>query len=188
MSSVAVALAFRVSSGRAIAALPDFIFWWGSGEIGGIPVPIVVFIAVAAVAYYVLNYTAFGRAVYYTGGNPISAWLSGINIKRILFSVYIIAGFLAGLSAFLMLGRIQAATMTSMRSLELMSIAACTVGGVSLSGGKGNILGVILGTLIIGVVNNALSVMGANPAVFGIALGAIIILAVVIDYIRRQRA
>jgi ribose/xylose/arabinose/galactoside ABC-type transport system permease subunit len=180
--------AFEIIQGRSIGELPGHLAWWGQGTVGVVPVPVIIYIAVAIVAYYVLNYTTYGRSIYATGGNPVSAWLSGINIKRVLFSVYAIAGFLAGLAAFIQLGRVMSASMMGLEGLELDSIAAVTIGGVSLFGGRGNLIGVIIGTLIIGVVNNGLSVLKAGPAAIRIVKGAIIILAVAIDTVRRRRS
>ncbi|MCK4723897.1 MAG: ABC transporter permease, partial [Dehalococcoidia bacterium] len=120
------------------------------------------------------------------GGNPASAWLSGIKVKRIQFIVYTISGLLAGLAGFLITGRTRSASMQSMAGLELDTIAAVCIGGVSLSGGKGNLIGVVLGVLIMGVIDNAMSVMGVDPSIQGIATGTIIIGAVAVDYIRRR--
>ena len=180
--------AFWVSAGKSICFQPDSLVWWGSGTVGGVPVPIIIFVAVAVVAYLVLNHTTYGRSVYAVGGNPVSAWLSGIKVKNVLFSVYVISGFLSGLVAFIMLGRVMTASMASLKGLELDSIAMVVVGGISLFGGRGNLIGVILGILIIGVIDNGLRVLNADPATIGIVKGAIIIAAVVIDYMRRRRA
>jgi putative xylitol transport system permease protein len=176
-----------VSGGHDTGWQPEGLAWFGSGNIAGVPVPVIIFVVVAIIAYFVLNHTTYGRSVYATGSNPVSAWLSGVNVKRVLFSVYAVAGFLAGLAAFTMLGRMMFASNRSLEGLEIDSIAAATVGGISLMGGRGTLLGVVLGTLIIGVVNNAMTVLSADPATSGIVKGAIIILAVVIDYIRRRR-
>ena len=176
-----------VSGGHDTGWQPEGLAWFGSGNIAGVPVPVIIFIVVAIIAYFVLNHTTYGRSVYATGGNPVSAWLSGVDVKRVFFSVYAVAGFLAGLAAFTMLGRMMFASNRSLEGLEIDSIAAATVGGISLMGGRGTLLGVVLGTLIIGVVNNAMTVLSADPATSGIVKGAIIILAVVIDYIRRRR-
>jgi inositol transport system permease protein len=181
-------LAFRVSEGRAVGWQPEGIIWWGAGTVAGVPVPVIIFIVVAIIAYFVLTYTTYGRSVYAVGGNPVSAWLAGIKVNRILFTVYCIAGFLSGLAAFIMLGRIQSASMRSLGGLEIDSIAAATIGGISLMGGRGSILGVIIGAIIIGTVNNGMSVLNADPSVYGIVKGSIIIIAVTIDYVRRRRA
>jgi putative xylitol transport system permease protein len=175
-----------VGQGHDIGWQPEGLGWFGSGSVAGVPVPVIIFIVVAVVAYFVLNYTTYGRSVYATGSSPVSAWLSGVKVKRILFSVYAVAGFLAGLAAFTMLGRQLFASNRSLEGLEIDSIAAATVGGISLMGGRGTLIGVVLGTLIIGVVDNAMTVLNADPATIGVAKGAIIILAVVIDYIRRR--
>ena len=180
--------AFEIIEGRTIGKLPEALAWWGQGTVAGVPVPVIIFVTVAVVAYYVLNYTTYGRSIYATGGNPASAWLSGINVKRVLFSVFLIAGFLAGLAAFIQLGRVMSANMKGMMGLEIDSIAAAAIGGVSLMGGRGNLIGVIIGSLIIGTINNGLSVLKAGAATVRIAKGAIIIAAVAVDYVRRRRS
>jgi ribose/xylose/arabinose/galactoside ABC-type transport system permease subunit len=188
MWQITTGAAFEVIEGRSIGSLPESLAWWGQGNVAGVPVPVIIFIIVAIIAYYVLNYTSYGRSIYATGGSPVSAWLSGININRVLFSVYIIAGFLAGLAAFIQLGRVMSASMMGLEGLELDSIAAVTIGGVSLFGGRGNLIGVIIGSLIIGVVNNGLSVLKAGPPAIRIVKGTIIIVAVAIDTVRRRRS
>ena len=180
--------AFRLTAGKTIGGVPEGLAWWGQGIVGGVPVPVIMFIIVAIVGYYVLNYTSYGRSIYATGGNPVSAWLSGINVPMVLFSVYAVAGFLSGLASFIQLGRIMSASMMSLKGLEIDTIAAVTIGGVSLMGGRGNLIGVVLGTLILGVVNNGLSVLRAGPPAIRIVKGTIIIAAVAIDYIRRWRS
>ena len=186
MWQIAYGAGLGVSQGHDIGWQPDALGWFGSGSVAGVPVPVIIFVVVAVVAYFVLNYTTYGRSVYATGSSPVSAWLSGVKVKRILFSVYAVAGFLAGLAAFTMLGRQLFASNRSLEGLEIDSIAAATVGGISLMGGRGTLIGIVLGTLIIGVVDNAMVVLNADPATIGVAKGAIIILAVVIDYIRRR--
>ena len=178
--------AYWVCKGRDIHWQPESLGWWGSGTVLGVPVPVIVFAAVAVVAYFVLNHTTYGRSIYAVGGNPVSAQLAGINVKRILFSVYAISGFLAGLAAFLMLGRIMLSSMRSLKGLEIDTIAVAVVGGVSLFGGRGTLIGVILANLIIGFVINGMSVLNVDPFVMGTVKGSIIILAVVIDYMRRR--
>ena len=148
--------------------------------------PVVILIVVAVIAYFFLNHTTYGKSIYAVGSNPVSAWISGVNVKNIQFSVYAISGFLAGLAAFVMLGRIMLSSMRSLIGLEIDTIAAATVGGISLAGGIGNLIGVLIGNLIIGVINNAMTVLGADAAVIGITKGSIIIGAVTIDFLRRR--
>jgi putative xylitol transport system permease protein len=187
MWGIATGVAFLICGGRSIPQLPDSMAFFGQGNIAGVPVPIIIFAVVAAIGYVILHHTAFGRSVYATGGNSVSAWLSGINVKNIQFATYVISGFLAGLAAVIMTGRVMSASMQTLAGLELDSIAAVCVGGVSLAGGKGSLIGVIIGVLLIGVINNGMSILGADPAVMGIVKGGILFGAVAADYIRRQR-
>ena len=186
MWELAKAATFQVCGGQDMVNFPPLLSFFGVGRVFGVPVPVIIFIVIAAIAYFILNYTTFGRSVYAAGGNPASAWLSGIKVKRIQFIVYTISGLLAGLAGFLITGRTRSASMQSMAGLELDTIAAVCIGGVSLSGGKGNLIGVVLGVLIMGVIDNAMSVMGVDPSIQGIATGTIIIGAVAVDYIRRR--
>jgi ribose/xylose/arabinose/galactoside ABC-type transport system permease subunit len=187
MWQIANGLGFAICQGSSIGALPDSMAFLGSGSIGGIPTPVVVFFWVAAIGYFVLNYTPFGRSVYAVGGNPVNAWLSGIKTRRVTFMVYLISGILAGIAGVLITGRVLSASMRSLEGLELDTIGAVCVGGVSLMGGRGNLIGVILGVLIIGVINNGMSILGAGPDTQDIAKGLIIITAVAVDIIGRRR-
>jgi ribose transport system permease protein len=174
--------AYYVTNGQALMELPESLAVYGS-----LPAAPIIFFSVAVVAYIVLNHTGLGRNVYAVGGNPVSAFLSGINVRRTYFYVFIISGLLAGLGGVLFLSRGMAASIEALRGLELDSIAACAIGGISLFGGRGNILGVVLGAIIIGVLTNAISVMHMGHAARYIIKGAIIIGAVAVDIIRRER-
>ncbi|MBA7670489.1 Ribose import permease protein RbsC [subsurface metagenome] len=158
----------------------------GSGVVAGVPVPIIIFIVVAVVGYFVLNHTTFGRSVYAVGGNPVAAWLSGIRVQNIKFSVYVICGFTAALAGIIMLGRIMCASMAAGTGLLFDAISSVVIGGVSLFGGRGTVIGVIIGVMIIGVINNGMNIMGLHPALQSIAKGAVIFVAVAIDSTRRR--
>jgi len=186
MWQICYGAAFYVCGGREISNHPDTLAFFGTGRVAGVPVPVIIFIVVAVVAYFVLSYTTFGRSIYAVGGNPVSAWLSGIKVKKVQFMVFVISGLLAGLSGMLMLARTLSATMTTLAGLELDSIAAVCIGGVSLAGGRGSLIGVVIGVLILGVINNGMSVMAVDPSVQGIVTGAIIITAVAVDVLRRR--
>jgi putative xylitol transport system permease protein len=186
MWQITQGVAFETCHGYTVFELPAGLAWFGQGNVAGVPVPVIIFMVVAVIAYLVLRYTVYGRSVYATGGNQASAWLSGINVRDIFFSVYAISGFLAGVAAIIMTGRVVSASMRTLEGLELDSIAAVVIGGVSLFGGRGSVIGVVIGALIIGVLNNAMSLMGADPATVGLAKGIIIIGAVFADYSRRK--
>lgn len=186
MWEITKGMAFEVSRGHPIRDLPESLSFFGSGIIAGIPVPVIIFITVAAVGYFVLNHTVFGKSVYAVGGNPLAAWLAGTKVRNILLSVYMIAGFLAGLCGLIMAARAMSSSMLSLRGLELDCIASVVVGGVSLAGGRGSLIGVVIGSIIIGVVNNGMATLGAGPSVQAIVKGMIIFTAVAIDYLRRR--
>lgn len=180
-------LALRISKGFTITGFPKGLAFFGQGNIAGVPVPVIIFLVSIGVAYFILNHTTFGRSVYSVGGNRVSAWLSGINVKGRLLWVYTISGFTTALAAIIIMSRTMTASMFVIEGLELDSIAAVTVGGVSLMGGRGNIIGVLMGVLIIGVVTNAMSIMRLAHGMEDIVRGAIIITAVAIDVLRRGR-
>ncbi|MBA7684097.1 Ribose import permease protein RbsC [subsurface metagenome] len=161
--------------------------FFGQGSVAGISLPTIVFVVVVVVAYFVLYHTAFGRSIYAVGGNPVAAWLSGINVRNTQFAAFAISGFLAGLAGVLTLGRVLACTMHTLLGLEILTIAAVCIGGISLMGGRGSLIGTLIGVLILAFINNGMSVLGASPAVQGIVRGIIIIIAVTVDYMRRRR-
>jgi ribose/xylose/arabinose/galactoside ABC-type transport system permease subunit len=180
-------IGFQITHGSTILELPRGLAFFGQTEIAGVPVPTIIFISVAVVTYFVLYHTTFGRNVYAVGGNPASAWLSGINVKRVLLSVYAISGFLAGLAGVVIIGRTMGGSMLSAGGLELESIAAVVIGGVSLSGGRGTLVGAIMGVIIMGVISNGMNVLGIDPRLQNLVTGGIIYTAVSIDMIRRRR-
>ena len=177
--------ALLTTQGLVIYGLPESIAFFGQGHIAGVPVPIIIFIAVCVIAYFVLYHTSFGRSVYAVGGNQIGAWLSGIKVRNILLSVYVICGFLAGLAGLMSIGRTTTAGIRTAAGLELQSIAAACIGGISLSGGRGTLIGVIIGVMILGVIRNGVNVFAVYPAYDRIIMGAVIVSAVAIDCIRK---
>jgi ribose/xylose/arabinose/galactoside ABC-type transport system permease subunit len=180
-------ISYGINHGLSIANLPKGINFIGSGYIAGVPVPVVIFISIILVAHFVLNHTNFGRHIYAVGGNRVSAWLAGINVKNTEFSVYVISGFLAGVAGLVTMARVMSASMVTTTGLELDSIAAVVIGGVSLMGGKGSIIGVVIGTMILGVISNGMNIFAINPAYQDMVKGGIILGAVTADYMRRRR-
>ena len=172
--------------GMPIGDLPTSMAILGR-NIAGVPVALIVFIGAAAVMYFVLHHTTFGRSVYAVGGNEVSAWLSGINTKNIRLFAYVISGFLAALAGLVIMGRSMSASSTTPGALTLDTIAAVCVGGVSLFGGRGTIVGSIIGVLILGVLDNGMNLIGLHPAFKSVIKGVIIIVAVAVDVIRRRR-
>lgn len=153
----------------------------GGGKILGIPLPIVIMLVIYAVMYWVLHYTSFGRYVYAIGGNEEASRLSGIRVDQVKIAVYGISGLLSSLSALIYTSRLMSAQPTAGMGVELDAIAAVIIGGTSLSGGKGGIIGTLIGALIMGVLDNVLNLTNVSPFYQSIAKGLVILVAVIID-------
>lgn len=178
---IGIGLAYQVTGSGFVDKLPESVAALGQGGI-----PIAILLVVVAATWYLLHHTRFGAEVYAVGGNPRAALVSGIRVTRVRITVFAIAGLLYGVGAVLGMTRFFSATMAQATGLELATIAAVAIGGVSLSGGRGTILGVLLGTLIIGVLENGLNVMGVGPAAQSVVKGVIIVAAVALDGLRRR--
>jgi ribose/xylose/arabinose/galactoside ABC-type transport system permease subunit len=166
---------------------PEFV-WWGQARIGGqVPVPVVIFLVFAILAHIVLRYTRYGRQVYAVGGNPEAARLSGLNVRAITTSVYVIMGFFCGLGAFVLSARLNSAEAIAGTGYELTVIASVVIGGTSLFGGSGTIFGTVVGTILIGVLLNGLQLNNVSSYVQQIIIGLIIVLAVAFDTFAKSR-
>ncbi|NAW66931.1 ribose ABC transporter permease [Photobacterium halotolerans] len=159
----------------------DAFAWFGTGYVLGIPVPVWLMVVVFAAAWYLLNHTRFGRYVYALGGNESATRLSGINVDRVKIGVYAICGLLAALAGIIVTSRLSSAQPTAGMGYELDAIAAVVLGGTSLMGGKGRIMGTLIGALIIGFLNNALNLLDVSSYYQMIAKAVVILLAVLVD-------
>ncbi|EIO5089104.1 ribose ABC transporter permease [Vibrio cholerae] len=159
----------------------DTFAWFGTGYALGIPVPVWLMVVVFAGVWYLLNHTRFGRYVYAVGGNESATRLSGINVDRVKIGVYAICGLLAALAGIIVTSRLSSAQPTAGMGYELDAIAAVVLGGTSLMGGKGRIMGTLIGALIIGFLNNALNLLDVSSYYQMIAKAVVILLAVLVD-------
>ncbi|MFH4572905.1 ribose ABC transporter permease [Vibrio diabolicus] len=159
----------------------DAFAWFGTSYALGIPVPVWLMVVVFAAAWYLLNHTRFGRYVYALGGNESATRLSGINVDRVKIGVYAICGMLAALAGIIVTSRLSSAQPTAGMGYELDAIAAVVLGGTSLMGGKGRIMGTLIGALIIGFLNNALNLLDVSSYYQMIAKAVVILLAVLVD-------
>lgn len=178
--------AMSLTGGNPISSLSPQLRWFGVGTVWRAPVPIVLFLAVFAVAWVVLNRTVFGRYVYAVGGNEKSARTSGIRTKRVKLGVYLISGMLAGLAGIVLTAKTGSAQTNAGSSYELDAIAAAVIGGSSLSGGVGTLSRTLFGALIIGVMNNGLDILGVESFYQLIVKGALIVGAVILDSSRTR--
>jgi len=188
-----VALTLLYSRGATVrgAELPAAMTWTGTAfSVGGVRITtgVVLMLALYAVVAYALTRTAWGRHVYAVGDDAEAAGLAGIQVKRVLFSVYVTAGGLFALAGWILIGRINAASPNAGTDANLDSITAVVIGGTSLFGGRGAVWGSLLGALIVGVFRNGLSLAGFDQLYQTLAVGILVIVAVAVDqWIRRAR-
>jgi len=182
-------IAMTIANGepKTLGAASDAFSYLGSGFLLGIPVPIWIFIAIAAAAFVILSRTPFGRQIYAVGSNTEAARLAGISVPRVLMSVYVISGVLSALTALVFVSRLTVGEPTAGTNLELEAISIVVIGGTSLFGGEGGVIGTVIGAAIIAVMANILNLLGISPFTQQIVKGAIIIAAVMFEVYRRRR-
>jgi ribose transport system permease protein len=183
-------LAMTISEGHPIhfrEEAADFAFL-GQGSMLGLPVPVWLFAGVAGAAIFILRLTAFGRNVYATGSNLEAARLAGINVGLTIFAVYVISGLLSSMTALIFVSRLTVGEPVAGVGLELEAIAITVIGGTSLFGGEGTVIGTILGAAIIAVLANILNLFGVSPFTQQVVKGAIIVAAVLFEITRRRRS
>lgn len=180
-------MALVFAKGQPISSFPPEYTRFGQGLIGPVPIPVIIFAVFALLAFIVLRYTRYGRYIYAVGGNMEAARLSGLKVDAIITSVYLIIGFFAGLSGFLLSSRLNSAEVIAGMGYELTVIAGVVIGGTSLFGGEGGIFGTLVGVLLIGVLNNGLTLMNVSPYYQQVIIGLIIVLAVYLDQLIKRR-
>lgn len=181
-------LALVISDGKAISMSgAPLLLFLGDGMLGSIPMPVLIAAVITVIGYVMLNHTSWGRRIYAVGSNPEAARLAGIRVGRVLFSVYLVSGLLAGVGAVLQVGRLASASPLVGQGLELQVIAAVLLGGTILSGGSGGLGGTVIAILLLGVVQNGLTLSGTPDYWQGTITGAILIIAVYLDHVQRKQ-
>lgn len=181
MLTIARGLTLLWTKGFPISNLGSSFAYIGTGWFAGIPLPVWISGAVIIIAVVITQKTALGRYIYAIGGNEHASKLSGININKVKLIVYSIAGVLSAVGGIIVTSRLDSAQPNAGISYELDSIAAVVIGGTSLSGGRGTIMGTVLGAIIIGVLNNGLVLLNVSPFWQQVVKGGVILLAVIID-------
>ena len=176
-------LTLVITDGNPITDLGDsYLFQlFGKGYFFGIPVPAVTMIIVFIVLAIILQKTTFGRHTYAIGGNEVASKISGIKVNKVKILIYGISGLMSALAGAILTSRLNSAQPTAGTSYELDAIAAVVLGGTSLTGGKGRIVGTLIGVLIIGVLNNGLNLLGVSSFYQQVVKGIVILIAVLID-------
>ncbi|TDD81264.1 ABC transporter permease [Actinomadura darangshiensis] len=179
--SVLSGLSLQLTKGNPVA-VTDYDFQGiGQSRVAGVPVPVVIMLVVFAVFGYLLARTRFGRHVYATGDNTEAARLSGVRTDRVKILAFVISGVLAALAGFILTARLSTAEPTAGTGLELEAIAAVIIGGTSLAGGRGTLLGTLVGALVLGVIDNGMNLLDVSPFLQNVVKGLVILLAVFLD-------
>lgn len=184
---IARGVALVITDGLPVSFLPQAISWFGRGTILGLPVPVITLILMATIIHLILSYTRFGLYTYAIGDNIEATRLSGINTNKYTREIYTVAGLLTGVAGVLLVGRLGSAQPTAGVGYELNAIAAAVIGGASLMGGIGTVPGAVIGALIMGILSNGFTLLGISSFYQQIALGAVVILAVYLDFLQRRR-
>ena len=188
MMSIVRGAAYTVTGGQPIYTFPTG-FTAVSGRVAGIPLwSTLIMLMVILLGWYILRYTRIGRFTYAIGGNESCARLSGINLKKVKCFVYVVSGLCCGVAALLLSSRLDSAVPTNADGQEMDAIAAVVIGGTSMSGGEGSMIGTLIGILIIGIIANGLNLLGVAQGPQKMVKGLIIVVAVIIDVIRRKAA
>lgn len=184
---IARGLALIYTGGYPIDGLPETFAFFGRGTVFGIQTPVAIMLLVFALAYLLLDHTPIGRYIYAIGGNEEAARLSGVRVARYKLLVYALSGFTCAVAGLVLSSRLMSGQPNAGVAFEMDAIAAVVMGGTSISGGRGSIVGTLVGALMLGVLNNGLNMMGVSPYVQNIIKGLIILFAIYISRERRKR-
>jgi ribose transport system permease protein len=187
MQQVARGAVFLLTGGLGIPNLPDSFNVLGQGKVATMQYPVWIMLVVVIVGEVLLRRTRFFRQSYFIGGNERSARLSGINVDRVKIINYVLMGTLAALAGILITGRMGTASVSAGNGAELQVISACVIGGASLAGGEGSVLGSMLGVVLMALILNGLNMLNVNPYWQTIVVGGVLILTVAADALNRRR-
>jgi len=182
---VARGLAFLITGGFSIYQVPKALPWLGQGRTLGVPHTVILLVGLYAVAHVFMSRTRLGRYIYAVGGNEEAAWLSGVPVPFVLIFVYALSGLAAGVGGCIQASQLNTGTPNVGLMYEMYVIAAVVVGGTSLSGGSGRILGTLIGAFIISVIQNGMNLLGIESYTQNVVLGLVILGAVLLDRVRR---
>lgn len=183
---IARGLALLYTGGYPISGLPDMFSFFGRGSVLGVQVPVLIMVGVYILAYLMLNHLPFGRYVYAIGGNEEAARLSGIRVPRYKVLVYVVSGTTAALAGLVLTSRLMSGQPNAGEGFELDAIAAVVLGGAAISGGRGAIIGTLVGAMMLGVLNNGLNLMSVSPYIQNVVKGGIILAAIYLSSSRRK--
>ncbi len=191
MENLARGMAYIITTGSPLSVsgyLPNSFRYFATGSIFGIPILFVIFIAISTIAFIFLKYSKACRNIYYVGSNENAAKLSGINVDKVKIGVYVTIALISTLAGILSLARFNVATPELSKGAETTAISAAVIGGTTMTGGSGGVLGTVMGIFLLKIVNSALVMMNVSVYWQDFVQGAILVLAVTIDYLSHRRS
>ncbi|NLF29118.1 MAG: ABC transporter permease [Clostridiales bacterium] len=186
--SIAEGLALLWTNSYPVLNLPPEMEYIGRGYLFSVPFPLYIVVVVYVVAYFITEKTRYGRFLYASGGNGDAAYLSGINVKRIRMLSYVVCSITVALAAIILCGRLDSAQPANGKDWGFKAITACVLGGTSMNGGKGKVLGVLLGAIFVGMLSNGMTLLNINSNLQTVANGVVLVIAVGIDVFRTSKA
>lgn len=178
---------YVMTNNYSISGINEKIQFLGTGYFMGLPVPVVIMIVLFLIAELVSQFTKYGRYLYSTGGNKEAAYLAGINTTKMIFSTFAISGFFAAISAIILTARVASGQPNAGIGWELEAVTAAVIGGVSIYGGVGRVFGVLFGAILIGILNNGMTLLDVSANYQQIIKGLVLILAIGFDVIRAKK-
>lgn len=175
----------ELTQGQNVLQLGDFVLI-GQGNLGWLPIPVLVLIGVTIVIWYLMNQTRYGRSVYAVGGNEEAARAAGISVERIKYQAFLVNGALVGIAGVIFMSRVNAGLPNAGVGYELQAITAPIIGGTSFSGGVGTVMGTLAGALIVGILGNIMNLIGIGSYIQQIVMGGIIVVAVAYDVFSKR--
>jgi len=187
MLAAARGLTLVYTGGYVIPAVDPVLTFWGAGQVGPLPVPVILMVLLFVVLWFILTQTRFGLHVYAVGGNEETTRLAGVQTRRVVISAYIISGLMAAIGGVILMGRLNSAQPNVAIGFELDAIAAPVIGGTSLFGGVGTLQGTLIGAFIMGTLSNGMNLLGTDPYLQQVIKGLVFMLAVAWDFFSKRK-
>ena len=185
VSIMLAGLALAISGGKTVYGLPENFTWLGAGKIGSFPVAVILMLLIYVVCWFILSKTVFGHQVYAIGGNREAAFLAGVNVKKVECVCYVLSGVLSVVAGIVLTGRMGSAVANAGSGTEMNALSGLVIGGISMSGGRGNVVGAFIGCVIIAALNNGLNMMNVSAYWTDFVRGLIILIAITFDAVRK---
>jgi len=184
---ISYGIAKLITNATPIPKLPESIGWLGRGYVGPIPICVIIMICIYIIAQFVTTKTRVGRNLYAVGGSSEAAFFSGINVKKYYFGTFVLAGFLSALGGLILMSRLNSVAVSNGNNYEFDAVIGSIIGGISLTGGKGRVIGTMFGCIFLITLFNGFSQLGVDPFVQDVLKGIVLVIAITLDVLRNKK-